>query len=158
MSLTQNESNGIPQAVKISNCDETKFRNIVYDFIERIANEVTLYDDNSEFNLSASAFRHIELQIQARRIEKALQLCITKIRLVFFVSQLIEYQRDHLKLFFQPLDAERIEKFAQKWFKPKLDHLNSDFNADLNHCLDVADRTDIKIKVQSVILFNFEIF
>lgn len=153
MSLTRNTSNEILLAVKIS--IEDKFRNILYDFIERIANEVSLYDDNSEFNLSASAFSHIELQIQARRIEKALQLCITKIRLVFFVFQLIEYQRDHLKLFFQPPDAERIVKFAQKWFGPDSDRVNGDFNADLNQCLDAADRTDIKINVQSVILLIF---
>lgn len=154
MSTTQNTSIKIPLAIKISNCDENKFRNIVYNFIERIANEVSLYDDdddNNDFNLSASAFRHIELQLQARRIEKALQLCITKIRLVFFVSQLIEHHSDHLKLYFQPLDVERLEKFAQRWFKSDVDSLNSDFNVDLNDCLDAANKTGFKVKIDSVI-------
>lgn len=153
MSLSQSISNEFPLAVNISNCDENKFRNIVYEFIERIANEVSLFDDdNNEFNLSATAFRHIELQIQARRIEKILQLCITQIRLVFFISQLIKYQRDNLKLFFQSQDIDRIEKFAKKCFDSELDPLNMNFNVDLNECLDAANRTDIKIKVNYVIL------
>lgn len=156
MSLNQNVLNEVPLAMDISNCDENKFRTIVYDFIERIAAEISLFDDDTDaFNLSASAFRHIELRIQARRIEKTLQLCIAQIRLIFFVSQLIEHQCDHLTLLFQPLDAECIKKFAKKWSQSNLDPLNRDFNIDLNECLDAANRTDSKFKVNSVILFEF---
>lgn len=156
MSLNQNISNEVPLAMDISNCDENKFRTIVYDFIERIAAEISLFDDDKDaFNLSASSFRHIELRIQARRIEKILQLCIAQIHLIFFVSQLIEHQCDHLTLFFQPLDAERIKKFAKKWFHSDLDPLNSAFNVDLSECLDAANRTNSKFKVNSVILFEF---
>lgn len=152
MSLNSNTSNEVALAVKFSNCDENKFRNIVYDFIERIANEISLFaDDSNEFDLSASAFHHIELQIQAGRIEKALQLCIAKIRLVSIISQLIEYQCDHLKLLFQPHDVECIENFAEKWFESDLEPMNSDFIIDLNQCLDVADRTDAKFKENAVI-------
>lgn len=151
--MSRDTSIEIPFAVESSNCNENKFRNIVYEFIERIAKEVSFYDNDSELNISASVFRHIESQIQAQRIKKVLQLCISKIRLVFFVSQLIEYQRDHLKLLFQPPDVECIENFAQKWIEMDFDHdSNGDFNADLNHCLDAADRTDNKIKIQSVSL------
>ena len=155
MSLKRSTSIKIPAAVKILNRDGNQFQNIVYDFIERITNELLLYDDNSEFDLSASAFRQIELQIQAQRIEKVLELCISKIRLVFFVSQLNENQRDHLTLFFQPLEVECITNFNRKWFGSDINPLNSDFNVDLNKCLNAANRTDIKIKAQSVSLFYF---
>lgn len=156
MSLNPSTSNEAALAVKFANCDDSKFRNIVYDFIERIANEISLFAvDSNEFDLSASAFRHIELQIQARRIEKALQICIAKIRLVFIVSQLIEYQCDHLKLFFQPPDVECIENFAKKWFESDLDPRNSDFIVDLNECLEAADRTETNFKGSTVIPVNF---
>lgn len=153
MSRNRNTLVEAPLAVKISTCDEKKFRKIVYEFIERIAHEVSMYNDDFEFNLSASAFRHIELRIQAERIEKVLQLCISKIHSVFFVSQLIEYQRDHLKLFFTAPDAEYIGKFAKKWLRSESDPSITDFNAELNQCLDAVDRTNIKTSIGLVILF-----
>lgn len=143
--------------IGIPNCDTNNFQNIVFDFIERIAKEVAVFDCGNEFNLSESAFRHIELQIQAQRIEKVLQLCISKIRSVFVISQLVEDQRDHLKLFLEPSDVKRIENFAKKWFR-ELSESNQwtgvEFNIDLNQCLSTAEQTDIKFKMQLVILFN----
>lgn len=155
MSLSRDTSIEILSSVKSSICDDNKFRNIVYEFVERVAKEVSFYDDDSDLETSASAFRHIELQIQAQRIEKLMKDSISKIRLVFFVSQCIENQRDHLKLFFQPLDIERIENFVRKWIEPEQDPLNAEFNVDLNHCLDAAYRNDIKIKIQSVIFIQY---
>lgn len=152
MSLNPPHAQG-PAALdlEIPNCDENKFQKIVFEFIERIASELSLFAaDNNEFDLSANAFRQIELQIQARRIEKALQACIEKIRAIFFISQLIEYQCDHLKLYFQPKDVECIENFAKKWFESDFDAINSDFIVDLNKCLDVANQTDMKFKEKTV--------
>lgn len=137
--------------IEIPTGDENNFQHIVFDFIERIAKEVSLFDQDSELNLSESAFRHIELQIQAQRIEKVLRLCISAIRSVFVVSQLIECQRDRLKLFFEPQDVECIGNLAQKWFGFEPNPLTTEFMAALNQCLDIAHRTNIASKIQLVI-------
>lgn len=121
----------------------------MYDFIERIGREISMYDDG-ESSISASDFKHIELQIQAKRVEKVLQLCINQIRLIFVLSHLIEHQRDHFKLLFAREDAKLMEEFAQKWLQFMPDPSNPEFNAELNQCLIIMDGTDMKWKIQKV--------
>lgn len=113
-------------------CDDLKFREVVFEFIERIGT----FDENYEPNISANDFRHIELQIQAKRVGKVLELCISKIRLVFYLSHLIEHQRDHLILYFSTDEARRIEVFSENWSHGA----GSVTSSDLNRCLDIVDR------------------
>lgn len=117
------------------------FCSVVFEFIERIGREVAFYEDY-ESNISAKDFKHIELKIQAERIEKILELCISKIQLIFYLSNLIEEQRDHLKLLFSQHDAQRIEQFIQKWSNLMADTSNYDFISNLNTCLDIVEKSD----------------
>lgn len=123
--------------------NDKKFREIVYDFIERIAREVSMYEDG-ESTINSDDFKHIELQIQARRVEKVLKLCISKVELIFLLSYLIEHQCDHLALLFERQDAQRIEAFAQKSLHSLPDP------SELNDCLNAVDKADIQWKFQKV--------
>lgn len=133
-----------------AHADDKKFREIVFDFIERIAREVSMYEDG-ESTISANDFKHIELQIQAQRVENVLKLCISKIQCIFLLSYLIEHQYDHLTLLFPRQDAQRIKTFAQKWLHSIPDSSDRRFNAELNDCLNAVDKADIQWKSQKVI-------
>lgn len=130
------------QLIDVEFDDDEKFGEIVFEFIERIGKEAIFYD-NYEPNINANDFKHIEMQIQAQRIEKVLNLCIYKIERIFNLSELIEYYIDHLKLFFSREDAEKIEKFAGKWSDVTVDPTNSAFNSDMNECIQMLENMDI---------------
>lgn len=134
-------------------CDQKMFCDIVFDFIERIVREASVYEDNS-CSFDANDFRHIEYQIQAKRIEKVLQLCISKIHQVFILSHLIVNQRDHLKLLFDRKDAQQIEKFAENCFDAAPDPTNHEFETQLNRCLDATERTNKEFKMRPVTINN----
>ncbi|XP_055311486.1 dynein regulatory complex protein 10-like [Sitodiplosis mosellana] len=143
MALCPTSINDSPSTNLIDNdSDDSYFCQVVFELIERIGREVAFYEDY-ESNISAKDFKHIELQIQAQRIEKILDLCIAKIPLVFYISSLIEQPRDHhLKLLFSRRDAQQIEQFTQKWSNLTADASNIDFIADLNVCLDIVENND----------------
>lgn len=122
------------------NSDDTYFHQVVFEFIQRIGREVTFYEDY-ESNISANDFKRIELQIQAQRVEKILNLCIAKIPLIFSLFSLIE-QSDHLRLLFSRQDAQKIEQLTQKWSHSMPDTSNGEFIADLNLCLDIVGKHD----------------
>lgn len=133
---THDSSNGRVEC----NLDDTYFQQVVFEFIQRIGREVALYEDY-EPNISANDFKRIELQIQAQRVEKILDLCIAEIPLVFSLSSLIE-QPDHLKLLLSQRDAQKIEQLTQKWLYSIPDTSNSELNADLNLCLNIVGKND----------------
>lgn len=134
----------------INDDNNEKFREIVYDFIERIAREVSVYED-SDFILSANNFRHIELQIQAKRVENILKLCISKIQQVFYLSYLIEHQCDHLTLFLARNDADHVARFAQKWLNSVSNPKSYEFNEELKNCLNIVNEAHSKWKSPKVI-------
>lgn len=121
--------------------ETNSFHLVVFEFIERIGRDVSVYEDY-ESKFSAKDFQHIELQIQAQRIEKILNLCIEKIPLAFHLFYLIEQQRDHLNLLFAKQDAQKIQKFIQKWSQSKDAISNSQLLSDLNVCLDIVKKRD----------------
>lgn len=121
-----------------SNCDNSKFREVVFNFIERIEKELSFYEDY-EPKFSANDFKRIELQIQAQRIEKVLELCITKVQLAFHFSHLMQHQRDHFKLLFPRHNALALEQFSEKWFNSVLDLSSQEFTADLFKCLSIIE-------------------
>lgn len=122
--------------------DDEQFRGVVFEFIERIGREVSLYDDY-EPNINAINFKHIEMQIQAQRIQKVLDLCIDKIKRVFYLFDLIEHYNDEVKLLFSKEDAEKIEYFSRKWFEGTIDSSNTGFNSDLYQCIEILEKVDI---------------
>lgn len=119
--------------------DDEKFCEVVFEFIERIGKEVTLYENYGP-KISENDFRHIEMQIQAERVEMILKLCIKKINLIIFLSTLIEHKRDYLKLLFMREHGQKIEQFAQKWFDQTVHGSKVEFNSDLNECLDILGK------------------
>lgn len=133
-----------------STCDEKKFHEIVFNFIERIEREITLYDDDGDSNISENDFRHIELQVQAKRVEYVLKQCIEKVRLVFILSHVIEHQIDQFELILTRDDTEHMENFVHKWFKSVLNSANPEFHAELKQCLTIADRIDLKRNIEKV--------
>lgn len=137
--------------------DDQQFREIVFEFIERIGKEVCFYE-NYDPSTSASDFKHIELQIQAQRVGKVLELCISKIKLVFDLSYLFEHQHSHLILYFHQNDAKAIELFFEKWVYGMADATSNEFKSDLNRCLDIIDRTRISKNNYPVITIVYYIF
>lgn len=129
--------------------DDRHFRQIVFDFIDRIGKEIVLYNDY-ESNLSANDFKHIELQVHAQRVQKVLKLCIEKIRLIFYVSHLIQHQSDHLMLLFSLDDAQFIENFGQKWFHSVIDSSDNKFISELSRCFDILKTYDTTEEWQNV--------
>lgn len=127
-----------------TDCDDHNFKEVVFEFIERIGKEVFFYE-NYEPNIAANDFKHIELQIQAKRVAKVLELCVRKIGLVFILSPLIEHQNDHLILYFSNDNANVIKLFSEKWHHGTTDNVtNHEFDVDLNRCLDIIDGSQIK--------------
>lgn len=144
MSVSTVSTIGIPSTSQNnanSNCDNNKFREVVFDFIERIGKELPLYED-SEPKFGASEFKQIELQIQAQRIEKVLELCVAKIRLAFHLSHLMQHQSDHLKLLLARDSALAIEQFSEKWLNTVHDFSGQEFTADLYQCLSIIENKE----------------
>lgn len=126
-----------------TDCEDEKFREVVFEFIERIGKETSTYECY-EPNINANDFKHIELQIQAKRVEKVLELCINQIKLVFILSFLIEHQNDYLILYMSSDNARLIEIFSKRWFNGTTDEVHgNEFETDLNRCLDIVNECQI---------------
>lgn len=130
------------------NSNDAHFHQVVFEFIQRIGRNVTFYEDY-ESNISANDFKRIELEIQAQRVEKILDLCIAKIPLIFSLSNLIE-QSDCLKLLFAQQDAQKMEQLTLKWSHSMPDTSNCEFIGDLNSCLDIVGKNDAVKEWQKV--------
>lgn len=137
-----------------TDCDDQNFKEVVFEFIERIGKEVSFYE-NYEPNIAANDFKHIELQIQAKRVAKVLELCVRKIGLVFILSHFIKHQNDHLILYFSNDNANLIKLFSEKWHHGTTDNaMIYEFDMDLNRCLDIIDGSQIKTEKFTVIDWN----
>lgn len=119
--------------------DDDKFAEIVGEFIERIGTEVSLYEMYGS-SISENDFQLIEMQIKAERIENILKMCIKKVNLVIYLSSLIEYRKDALKLLFARKHAQRIEQFSRRCFNQLKFTPYTEFNSDLDECLDILGK------------------
>lgn len=138
--------------------EDEKFREVVFEFIERIGKETSTYECY-EPNINANDFKHIELQIQAKRVEKVLELCIDQIKLVFVLSFLIQHQSDYLILYMSSDNARLIEIFSNRWFNGTTVKVNNnEFETDLNRCLDIVKGCQMNKQKFKVIKLMLECF
>lgn len=127
-----------------------KFRDFVFEFIQRLEAESSVYEDY-ECTVTSADFTRIELQLQTERIERILDLCIQRIQLVFHLSYLIDCRPDDLAILFAPTDSKQIERMSTEWeqFSPT-NTMNSVFQSSLNNCLDIVEHNSIKWKKHKV--------
>lgn len=121
----------------------SNFNETVRELIERIELESLIYQDPTQ-NINSDSLKHIDLELQAQRIQKVLEMCINEISMVFLLSYFVSNNVDTT---FLPCKMENQIKFTQKWFHTSNSHLSNDFNKELNKCLDNANEKEIVERV-----------